>query len=274
MADFAFALNTSTIQPAGLMEKIRATAAAGYDAIELWIMDVEAHLAAGKPVADVRKALDDAGLDRPSMIYLKGWWEPEAAARRAALDEARRRLDIAAQLGVRRFVAGPPQASMDTTWVGQCYRQLLDAAASSGVWPSFEFLGFVEKFTTLESAWEVCRLADHPQATLTADAWHFFRGGGTTESLDAPLLAKIPNERLSIVHWDDAPADIPREQQTDGSRVMPGDGILNLKGLADQLRRKGWRGTLSLELFNEDYWRQDPLEVARIGLEKMKESVA
>jgi 2-keto-myo-inositol isomerase len=273
MADFAFSLNTSTIQPASLMEKIRVTWAAGYDAIELWVMDVEAHLAAGKLLADVRKALDDAGLDRPSMIYLKGWWEPDAAVRRAALDECRRRLDIAAQLGVRRFVAGPPPGKMETGWVAQCYRELLEAAAHSGVWPSFEFLGFVEEFTTLESAWDVCRLADHPEATLTADAWHIFRGGGTTHLLKAPLLDDIPNERISIVHWDDAPADIPRAQQTDGSRVMPGDGILDLRGLANQLRRKKWRGALSLELFHEEYWKQDPLEVARVGLEKMKESV-
>jgi 2-keto-myo-inositol isomerase len=27
---------------------------------------------------------------------------------------------------------------------------------------------------------------------------------------------------------------------------------------------------LSLEVFNRDYWRQDPLTVARTGLEKMK----
>jgi hypothetical protein len=35
----------------------------------------------------------------------------------------------------------------------------------------------------------------------------------------------------------------------------------------------GYRGMLSLELFNRDYWRQDPQEVAREGLRKMKESV-
>src|SRR2546423_12273546 len=125
MANFTFSLNTSTIQPAGLMEKIRVTAAAGYDAIELWIMDVEAHLAAGKLLGDVRKALDDAGLDRPSMIYLKDWWEPDAAARRAALDECRRRLDIAAQLGARRFVAGPPAGEMRTGAVVPCDLALL-----------------------------------------------------------------------------------------------------------------------------------------------------
>jgi ribosomal protein L16 Arg81 hydroxylase len=49
---------------------------------------------------------------------------------------------------------------------------------------------------------------------------------------------------------------------------------MDLKGLADQLRDKGWNGTLSLELFNRDYWQQDPLLVAKTGLAKMKQSIA
>ena len=31
---------------------------------------------------------------------------------------------------------------------------------------------------------------------------------------------------------------------------------------------------LSLELFNRDYWKQDPLEVAKTGLAKVKAAVA
>ena len=32
----------------------------------------------------------------------------------------------------------------------------------------------------------------------------------------------------------------------------------------------GFAGVLSLELFNRDYWQQDPLNVALTGLAKMK----
>ena len=32
----------------------------------------------------------------------------------------------------------------------------------------------------------------------------------------------------------------------------------------------GYTGVISLELFNPNYWEQDPAEVARIGLEKMQ----
>jgi sugar phosphate isomerase/epimerase len=39
------------------------------------------------------------------------------------------------------------------------------------------------------------------------------------------------------------------------------------------LRRNGFEGVFSLELFNRTYWEQDPLEVARTGLAKMKRLV-
>ena len=35
----------------------------------------------------------------------------------------------------------------------------------------------------------------------------------------------------------------------------------------------GGRKVLSLELFNKDYYAQDPLQVAKTGLEKMKATV-
>ena len=39
------------------------------------------------------------------------------------------------------------------------------------------------------------------------------------------------------------------------------------------LREIQYRGPISLELFNETLWQQDPLEVARIGLDKMRQVV-
>jgi sugar phosphate isomerase/epimerase len=36
------------------------------------------------------------------------------------------------------------------------------------------------------------------------------------------------------------------------------------------LKDAGYAGVISLELFNPNYWEQDPAEVAGIGLEKMR----
>ena len=51
---------------------------------------------------------------------------------------------------------------------------------------------------------------------------------------------------------------------------MPGEGIFDLSRYLELLRQIGYNGFLSLELFREDLWASDPLEVVRMGLEKMR----
>ena len=56
-------------------------------------------------------------------------------------------------------------------------------------------------------------------------------------------------------------------------QIYPGDGVAPLKATLRDLRLAGFKGVLSLELFNPDYWKQDPLVVAKTGLAKMRAAV-
>jgi sugar phosphate isomerase/epimerase len=69
---------------------------------------------------------------------------------------------------------------------------------------------------------------------------------------------------------NDYPVKPPRAEIRDEHRIYPGDGIAPLKELLRDLRTIGFSGMLSLELFNREYWKQDPLEAAKTGLAKMK----
>ena len=53
-------LNTSTIKPQPLMEKIRLAGEVGYDGIELWINDLYEHIGQGGEISDIEKALETA----------------------------------------------------------------------------------------------------------------------------------------------------------------------------------------------------------------------
>ena len=75
---------------------------------------------------------------------------------------------------------------------------------------------------------------------------------------------------MHVLHLNDYPAKPPRESITDAQRVYPSDGVAPLKTILSELRKIGFRGALSLELFNRDYWKQDAFQVARAGLEKMR----
>ena len=58
--------------------------------------------------------------------------------------------------------------------------------------------------------------------------------------------------------------------QTDPDRVMPGDGQIDLRSEIKILREIGYEKTVSLELFNQDWWRREPKETLLIGLERMR----
>ena len=55
---------------------------------------------------------------------------------------------------------------------------------------------------------------------------------------------------------------------------MVGDGQIDLKAEIAVLREIGYEGTVSLELFNAELWEKDPLDVLRLGIERMEEVFA
>ncbi len=265
MPDFIYCLNSSTIRPTPILDKIRIAGEVGYAAIELWHDDIDLYLSKGGRLADIRQSVDDAGLTVPTTIYVKGWAEPDEALRREELDECRRRFEQSAAVGAIHVIAGPPAGACDRALVARYYRELLDIGLSFGVQPAFEYLGFVDDINTIDAAIEIVTNSEHPQATVVLDPFHCFRGGGGFES-----IAKLQGDQIAISHFNDTPASPPRVEQHDHSRVLPGEGHLDLKRYLDLLRQVGYRHWLSLELFREDLWSRDPREVAKLGLEKMR----
>lgn len=265
MPAFVYGLNTSTIKPASLLDKVRIAAETGYRAIELWHDDLEAFVRGGGTLAEVKRALDDGGLAVATTIYLKGWFETTAGAHADALDLCRRRLEQAAAVGAAHVIAGPPAGVADRDLGAAHYRELLALGREYGVKPAMEFLGFVEDINTIDDAWEIVTKAGDPDGTIVLDPFHIFRGGGSPER-----ISSLPPEGIAVFHFNDAPAAPPRAEQHDRHRVYPGDGHLDLRGMVRQLERIGYRGCISLELFNESLWEQDPRDVARTGLEKMR----
>jgi 2-keto-myo-inositol isomerase len=266
---FRYCLNASTIRPTPLAEKISVAAQAGYSGIELWHDELEAYCTSGGTIAEVRRMLGDAGLEVPTTIYLRNWCDTVGVPHRLGLDECERRMDVAAELNAPHCIASPAAGTVDVSLAANNYAELLELGQSRGVLPSFEYLGFVQQLCTLESAIEIVELSGHPQATIIIDPFHNYRGGGSFETLQ-----RLRPEQIAISHFNDTPADPPRAVQHDEHRVMPGEGCLDLSRWIQLLQQIGYRGWLSLELFNERLWRENPLLVARDGLQRMQRLTA
>src|SRR5438093_1470123 len=72
-------LNSSTIRPAGLLDKITIAAETGYSAIELWNDDLTQFEQQGGSLSEIRQRLKDTGLTAPSIIALFDWMQSEGA---------------------------------------------------------------------------------------------------------------------------------------------------------------------------------------------------
>jgi 2-keto-myo-inositol isomerase len=268
MGEFKICLNTSTIRPASLMDKIRITGEVGYDAIELWSDDLTKYEEENGSLDGVVKALKESGLEVITLIALHGWMDSVGKEYEECLKEARRRMRQAAAVGSPYIIASPPRNVVDLHLGARRYNQLLEIGREYGIKPSMEFLGFVDGVNQIKHAWQVVTEADDPDGTIIMDVFHIYKGGSPLDD-----LKKIPADKISIFHFNDAPASPPVEQQTDADRVYPGDGVAPLDDMLRIVRESGYQGVISLELFNASYWKQDPKEVARIGLEKTKEAL-
>src|SRR4029077_18088700 len=83
-------------------------------------------------------------------------------------------------------------------------------------------------------------------------------------------LKLLNGTAVHVFHMNDYPATPPRSAINDSDRVYPGDGIAPIADVLGTLRDINFDGYLSIELFNPNYWQQDPLKVAREALQKLK----
>ena len=81
-------------------------------------------------------------------------------------------------------------------------------------------------------------------------------------------LKQLNGELFAIFQFNDAPKNMKIEDMQDKHRVYPGDGILPLEQILRDLKVSGFKRCISLELYNPTYHGQDPLLVAKTGLEK------
>lgn len=268
MHPFKFSLNSSTIKTTAILQKIKVAGDAGYAGIELWHDDIDAYVAGGGSIKDIRSALDDAGLAVPTTIHMKDWFQPAGDAHVAAMDIAKRKLEQAAAVGAEFSVSGPPHGEADRDLGKRHYRELLELGQQFGVRPAFEYLGFVQDLKTIDDAIEIVEGCGHPNACIVLDPFHCYVGGGGFES-----ISKLNTNQIAVSHFNDAPAQPDPTTQRDPDRVMPGDGAIDLEGYLRALSATGYAGFLSLELFRPELWERNPAEVAVEGLQKMKSVV-
>ena len=281
---FHYCLNTSTVRDKDgksrpITELIDIAVKAGYSAFEPWTSEIDAYLKTGGTLKDLRKRIADAGLKTADVIGFCEWIVDDAGRRKKALEQAKRDMERAAEIGSPHIAAPPVGATgggskrddpkftrpiVDLLAAADRYHALMEVGAKMSVTPIVEVWGFSKTLRRLGEALLVAVESRDSRACVLPDVYHLYKGGSDFAGL--PLLSA---SAIGIFHVNDYPK-IARDKINDADRVYPGDGIAPLKDVAAALRSVNYTGFVSLELFNRDYWKQNPHEVAKTGLAKMK----
>ncbi len=271
--NFTTCLNTATIraQKLTLAQEIDLAIAAGYDGLEPWIENLQRHVKSGGSLADLAKKCADHNFKIYSAIGFAQWAVSDDAQRAKGLESAKADMDLVAQLGGTHIAAPPAGAikeRIELKVLADRYRALLEVGEKAGVIPQLEIWGFSVNVTTLADAFYIAAAASHPKACILPDVYHLYKGGS-----DPASLRLLSRDAVVNMHVNDYPATPPRADIKDSDRVYPGNGIAPYDKILATLAENGCHLSLSLEVFNPSYYKQDPALVARTGLAKIRDVI-
>jgi 2-keto-myo-inositol isomerase len=270
-SSFRYCLNTSTIsgQNPGILKYIEIASKAGYDGIEVWIRDVKGYLEAGNSAQSLKRFIDDHGLKVENAIGFAPW----ISGGQAGMDQMKEEMEMMASIGGTRIAAPPAgvtgDAPLDLFMAGDKYAEILELGRQTGVMPQLEFWGASKAMWHFGQALMVAAAANDQDVRLLPDVYHLFRGDSGFDG-----LKMLNGKMIEVFHMNDYPGSKPRHDQVDADRVYPGDGVAPIRQILTDLQKMGGEKVLSLELFNRNYWQQDPLKVAKTGIQKMKKAVS
>ncbi|MCX5682897.1 MAG: sugar phosphate isomerase/epimerase [Planctomycetota bacterium] len=264
-------MNVSTIRPAPLEEKITAVAKAGYDGIELWVDEMMKYEKDGKSLDDLGKRIKDAGLVVPDIIGIWNSMPEDPAAKAKLFEDTKPRLAACAKVGAKHIAAipAPDKPDMDVRWAAERYAELVDLGKPFGVGIALEYGSYLKGIHTLGQAAAIIMEANRPEGSIVADTFHSFNGRSSWEG-----VRFLAGAAYAVWHVNDVPKECVAGQSKDADRIYPGDGVLPLAQLLKDLWANGFRGPLSLEMFNREEWKKPAAEIARTGIEKMRAVIA
>ncbi len=272
---FTYCLNMATIRghKLGFAKEIQTAAAGGFRAVEIWMDSLQAFLKDGGTIADAKKIVNDNGISVENCIGFAAWIVDDETTRKSSHEQLKKEMDLLRELGCKRIAAPPVGATniplMDLKRVAERFRDILELGDKHEVVPQLELWGFSKNLSKVAEVMYVAVESGHPSAKVLLDSYHIFKGGSAIGTL--PLVSTAAVE---VFHINDYPSNITPEKITDADRIYPGDGVGPLRKELEVLKKTNQPLVVSVEMFNPEYYKQDPLLVTKTSLQKMKAVMA
>jgi 4-hydroxyphenylpyruvate dioxygenase len=252
-----------------LPEKLRAMQSAGFVATEFWPRDLFENAEGPGIAIDL---LRETGLAVSAYQALRNFEGLSAKQRGQKLGIAEQLMDQMALVGCDLLVLcsnTDPDSSADHRRIADDLRLLGDLARTRGVRIAYEALSWGKWLRDYRDAWQVIKIADHPQVGMMLDSFHIYALGLPLDGIDA-----ISADKVFLVEIADlpgtslAPIEISRHY-----RLFPGEGIAPIDEFLRRVHGIGYKGCLSVEIFNAHYFASVPHEVAARAMRATAEAL-
>ncbi|QKV73037.1 sugar phosphate isomerase/epimerase and 4-hydroxyphenylpyruvate domain-containing protein [Amycolatopsis sp. Hca4] len=241
-----------------LEDKLAAAAAAGFDGVELFENDL---LVSPSRPAEIRRRCADLGLSIDLYQPFRDFEAVPPQRHAANLRRAAHKFDVMAELGTDTILvcsSVSPEAIDDDELAAAQLHALAELAATRGMRVAYEALAWGRHVSGYEHAWRIVRRAGHPALGVCLDSFHILSKGHDP----APIRA-IPGEKIFFLQLADAPK-LPMDvlPWSRHHRLFPGQGDFDLTAFTGHVLAAGYRGPLSLEVFNDVFRQADPRPAA------------
>lgn len=240
----------ATVSISGTLDaKLQAIADASFDGAEIFENDLlSTHMSAREIGARMR----DLGLACTMFQPFRDLEGLPPVQRQRAFDRLERKFDVMEELGTDLLLvcsSCSPLADADRARTIADLREAGERAAARGLRIGYEALAWGRHVNDHRDAWSIVRDVDHAAIGLVLDSFH-----SLSRRVPSSSIGDIRPEKLFIVQVADAPVlDMELLQWSRHFRSMPGQGDFPLDDWADAIRRIGYQGYWSLEIFNDRF---------------------
>ena len=255
-----FSIATVSISGA-LSAKLRAIAEAGFGGAEIFENDL---LSAPETAVQIGRQMSDLGLT--CTIFqpfrdLEGMPEPQ---RSGAFERMKRKFAVMEQLGTDLVLLCSncsPLAFGERDRMIDDLHELGELAAEHGKRIGYEALAWGRHVNDHRDAWALVRDVDHANVGLVLDSFH-----SLARAVPSASIGDIRPEKLFLVQIADAPViEMDHLNWSRHFRCMPGQGDFVLDEYTAAIRKTGYQGWWSLEVFNDRFRAGSASQIARDG---------
>ncbi|HZR88467.1 MAG TPA: TIM barrel protein [Bradyrhizobium sp.] len=256
----------ATVSLSGALdEKLRAAAAAGFEAVEIFENDLLSFGSGPREVAALCRDLGLAICAYQPFRDFEGMPEPQRARN---FVRAERKFDLMQALGTDLMLICSNVSPVSLDGIDRAaddLRELGDRAAARGLRVGYEALAWGRHVSDYRDAWEIVRRADHSAIGLILDSFHALAPAFPTRSIRA-----IPADKIFLVQLADAPRlELDVLSWSRHFRSFPGQGDLPVADFMEAIAATGYSGPLSLEIFNDQFRAGSSARTAIDGLRSL-----